>query len=141
MHLLIYFIFFTRRSKSHNDNFSPYWLHPGDAQDLQGYPAMKAPLLNRRGHDKAAEKEKISFKKVLRAHFLGRKNSQCRKKADRQHGSDRQWKSLRAPKCGHQQHNIQTFSFLWRRKKNNKKNILYGKVCHFYTVFILNYMV
>lgn len=73
-----------------SENLSPYWLHPDDAEDLQGYPAMEAPLLNRWGHDKAAKKEKIGFKKVLRAHFLGRKNSQCRKKADREHRSDRQ---------------------------------------------------
>lgn len=79
-------IFFSVNSQT----LSPCWLYTNSAEDLQGYSAMQAPLLNRGGHKKAAKKEKIGFEKVLRANFLGWKNSQCRKKADREHPSDRQ---------------------------------------------------
>lgn len=81
---------------------SPCWLYPNNTEDLQGYSAMQAPLLNRGGHEKAAKEEKISFKKVLNAYFLGWKNSQCWEKAHGEHCSDSQGKCLCAPKNSHQ---------------------------------------
>lgn len=77
---------------------------------------MQAPLLNRGSHKKTAKKEKIGFEKELRAHFLRWKNSHCRKKADREHPSDRQGEGLCAPKRGHKQHNVKAFSLLQEKQ-------------------------
>ena len=92
--------------------FSPCRFHADNTQDLQGYSAMQAPLLNRWGHHKAAKEEKIGFKEVLRAYFFGWKNSQCWEKAHWKYGSDSQGKRLCAPKNSHQQDHIKTFSLL-----------------------------
>lgn len=102
-----------------NGFFSPCRFHADNTQDLQGYSAMQAPLLNRWGHQKAAKEEKIGFKKVLRAYFFGWKNSQCWEKAHWKYSSDSQGKRLCAPKNSHQQDHIKTFSFLKEKVLGN----------------------
>lgn len=110
----------TLSPKHESEVHSPCWFDPNNTEDLQGYSAMQAPLLNRRGHHKTTEEEEIGFKKVLRAYRLGRKYPQCWEKPDWKHCSDGQGKGLCAPKNGHQHHHIKTFSLLQRKKLNTK---------------------
>ena len=97
-----------------NKVFSPSWLYSNNTKDLQGYPAVQAPLFDGRCHDEPAEKEKIGFEKVLRADLLGRKDPQRWEEADREHGRDGQRKGLCAPIHSHQHHHVETFSLLKR---------------------------
>lgn len=73
---------------------------------------MKAPLLDGRRHDEAAEEEEVGFQEVLRADLLGREDSQRWEEADGKHGRHSQRKSLRAPKHGHEHDDVQTFPLL-----------------------------
>lgn len=92
--------------------FSPCRFYSDNTEDLQGYSAMQAPLLNRRRHNKAAEEQKVGLDEVLRADLFGWKDSQCWEEADWKHCSDSQRKSLCTPKHSHQHHHVKTFSLL-----------------------------
>lgn len=115
-------------------SLSPGRLHANNTKDLQCYPTMQAPLLNRRCQHKTAEEEEVGLDEVLGADFFGWENPQRREEADWKHRCDCQRQGLCAPKRGHQYHNIKAFSLLKEEQHTpyGQNNTQSNNLCFFF---------